>query len=110
MGALIVEPVLLNKSVLAPRAEYLQGLRELCTEYGVVYIFDEVKTGAKVAPGGAAELYGVEPDLVTLAKSIGGETPVGAFGGRADIMELIESDYVPHYGTYNGNPLVLGHW
>ena len=107
IGALIVEPILLNKAVTRPREEYLQGLRELCDEYGVVYIFDEVKTGVKVAPGGAAEYYGVEPDLVTMAKSIGGETPVGAFGGKAEIMNQIETDYAQHYGTYNGNPLVL---
>lgn len=107
IGALIVEPVLLNKAVTRPREEYLQGLRELCHEYGVVYIFDEVKTGVKVAPGGAAEYYGVEPDLVTMAKSIGGETPVGAFGGKAAIMDQIEDGYTQHYGTYNGNPFVL---
>lgn len=107
IGALIVEPVLLNKSVTPPRGEFLQGLRDLCTEYGVVLIFDEVKTGVKVARGGAAEHYGVDPDLVTMGKSIGGETPVGAFGGKAAIMEQIETDYAYHYGTYNGNPLVL---
>lgn len=61
----------------------------------------------KVAPGGAAEVYGVQPDLVTMAKSIGGETSVGAFGGSAAIMDQIETDYASHYGTYNGNPLVL---
>ena len=107
IGALIVEPVMLNKAVTVPREEYLQGLRELCTEYGVVLIFDEVKTGVKIAPGGAAEYYGVSPDLVTMAKSIGGETPIGAFGGKSEIMDQIEDNTAQHYGTYNGNPLVL---
>lgn len=107
IGVLVVEPILLNKAVTPPREEYLQGLRELCDEYGVVLLFDEVKTGVKVAPGGAAEYYGVEPDLVALAKSIGGETPVGAFGGTAAIMNAIAEDAVQHFGTYNGNPLAL---
>ena len=107
IGALIVEPVMLNKSVTPPREDYLAGLKELCAEHGVVLIFDEVKTGVKVAPGGAAELYGVQPDMVTMAKSIGGETSVGAFGGSAAIMDQISTDYAWHYGTYNGNPFVL---
>jgi len=106
IGALIVEPIVLNAGVTSPRGEFLQGLRELCDEYNVVYIFDEVKTGVKVAPGGAAEHYGVTPDLVTMAKSIGGNFPVGAFGGKEQIMREIEHD-AAHYGTYNGNPLVL---
>lgn len=107
IGAVIVEPILLNKSVAPPQQNFLEGLRELCDEHNVVLIFDEVKTGVKIAPGGAAEYYGVKPDLVTMAKSIGGETPVGAFGGKAAIMDQIESEYAYHYGTYNGNPLVL---
>lgn len=106
IGALIVEPVVMNVGVTRPRAEFLQGLRELCDEHHVPLIFDEVKTGVKIAPGGAAEYYGIEPDLVTLAKSIGGNYPVGAFGGREAIMREIEDD-TAHYGTYNGNPLVL---
>ena len=105
IGALIVEPIVLAKGVTQPYDDFLQGLRELCDEYGIVYIFDEVKTGVKVAPGGAAEHYDVEPDLVTLAKSIGGNFPVGAFGGREEVMSVIE-DGTAHYGTYNGNPLV----
>ncbi|MFB6121845.1 MAG: aspartate aminotransferase family protein [Haloferacaceae archaeon] len=105
IGALIVEPIVLAKGVTQPYDDFLQGLRELCDEYGIVYVFDEVKTGVKVAPGGAAEYYGVEPDLVTMAKSIGGNFPVGAFGGREEVMSVIE-DHTAHYGTYNGNPLV----
>ncbi|MFB6372396.1 MAG: aspartate aminotransferase family protein, partial [Bradymonadaceae bacterium] len=107
IGALLIEPVMLNKAVTPPRSEYLQGLRELCDEYGVVYVMDEVKTGVKVAPGGAAEYYGVEPDLVTVAKSIGGGTSVGAFGGRQAVMETVVEGSMQHYGTYNGNPFVL---
>ncbi|MGM0605997.1 MAG: aspartate aminotransferase family protein [Halobacteriota archaeon] len=107
IGVMIVEPIMLNKSVTPPRDDYLAGLKDLCDEYGIVLIFDEVKTGVKVAPGGAAEVYGVQPDMVTMAKSIGGETSVGAFGGSHAIMDQISSDYAWHYGTYNGNPLVL---
>ncbi|WP_101295774.1 aspartate aminotransferase family protein [Halegenticoccus soli] len=106
IGAVIVEPIVMNVAVTQPRERFLHGLRELCDEYGLVYIFDEVKTGAKVAPGGAAEYYGVEPDLVAMAKSIGGNFPVGAFGGSEEIMRTIEDD-AAHFGTYNGNPLVL---
>jgi len=105
IGALIVEPIVMNVGMTQPYGEFLQGLRELCNEYGIVYVFDEVKTGVKIAPGGAAEHYGVEPDLVTMAKSIGGNYPVGAFGGRAEIMDWIENG-AAHYGTYNGSPLV----
>lgn len=106
IAAIIVEPVVMNFGVTEPREQFLEGLRDLCDEYGIVYIFDEVKTGVKIAPGGAVDHYGVEPDLVTMAKSIGGNFPVGAFGGREDIMRLIEDD-TAHFGTYNGNPLVL---
>ncbi|MFC7046036.1 aspartate aminotransferase family protein [Halobacteriaceae archaeon GCM10025711] len=106
IGALIVEPIVMNVGVTQPTGEFLQGLRALCDEYGIVLIFDEVKTGVKVAPGGAAEYYDVEPDLVAMAKSIGGNFPVGAFGGKSEVMEQI-TDGAAHYGTYNGNPLVL---
>ncbi|QFU84532.1 aspartate aminotransferase family protein [Natronorubrum aibiense] len=106
IGALIVEPIVMNVGVTQPYKEFLQGLRELCDEYGIVYIFDEVKTGVKVAPGGATEYYDVEPDLVAMAKSIGGNYPVGAFGGREEVMRTIENG-AAHFGTYNGNPLVL---
>ena len=106
IGALIVEPIVMNVGVTQPYGEFLEGLRELCDEYNIVLIFDEVKTGVKIGPGGAAEHYGVDPDLVTLAKSIGGNYPVGAFGGREEIMREIE-DGAAHFGTYNGNPLVL---
>lgn len=106
IGALIVEPIVMNVGMTQPYEDFLQGLRELCDEYNIVYIFDEVKTGVKVAPGGATEYYDVDPDLVTMAKSIGGNYPVGAFGGREEIMREIEHG-AAHYGTYNGSPLVL---
>lgn len=106
IGALIVEPIVMNIGMTQPYEQFLHGLRELCDKYGIIYIFDEVKTGVKVAPGGAAEVYGVEPDLVTMAKSIGGNLSAGAFGGKGWVMDHIEHG-TAHYGTYNGNPLVL---
>ncbi|MQA98863.1 MAG: aminotransferase class III-fold pyridoxal phosphate-dependent enzyme, partial [Actinobacteria bacterium] len=84
IGTMIMEPVMMNIGIVMPQEGYLQGVRELCDKHGVVLIFDEVKTGVTIAPGGATEYFGVRPDLVCLAKAIGGGTPVGAFGGRAD--------------------------
>ncbi len=113
-AAILVEPACLNLGLVEPEGDFLQRLRELADEYNVLLVFDEVKTGVKLAPGGGAEYYGVQPDLVTLAKAIGGGYPVGAFGGRRDIMDLVAADLqkgpatgAAHYGTYNGNPLVL---
>ena len=82
-------------------------MREICDKYGTLLIFDEVKTGITAGYGGATKQLGVEPDLVTLAKSIGGGFPVGAFGGKAEYMDLITRGTVLHLGTYNGNPLVM---
>ena len=114
VAAILVEPACLNLGLVEPEDGFLERLRELADEYNVVLVFDEVKTGVKLAPGGGAEYYGVEPDLVALAKAIGGGYPVGAFGGREEIMELIAADLqdgvatgAAHYGTYNGNPLAL---
>jgi glutamate-1-semialdehyde 2,1-aminomutase len=104
IGAMILEPVMMNIGIVLPQPGYLQRVRELCTEHGVVLIFDEVKTGVTIAPGGATEYYGVQPDLVCLAKSIGGGAPIGAFGGHADMMDEIENG-VAALGTFNGNPL-----
>jgi glutamate-1-semialdehyde 2,1-aminomutase len=106
IGTIIVEPIVMNVGVTEPYGNFLQGLRDLCDEYGLVYVFDEVKTGVKVAPGGAAEYYDVEPDLVAMAKSIGGNVPVGAFGGAERVMAEI-TDGAAHFGTYNANPLAL---
>jgi glutamate-1-semialdehyde 2,1-aminomutase len=106
VAGVIVEPVMTNGGVIAPRPGYLEGLRDLTRERGAVLIFDEVKIGCRIAPGGACERFGIAPDLVTLAKAIGGGVPVGAFGGRRDLMEQI-SPLGPaiHFGTYNANPL-----
>jgi glutamate-1-semialdehyde 2,1-aminomutase len=90
---------------VVPEPGYLERLRELCDQHGVVLIFDEVKCGATVAAGGATERYGVQPDLICLAKAIAGGLPAGAFGGRADLMDVIAKGD-SQQGTYNGNPLV----
>jgi glutamate-1-semialdehyde 2,1-aminomutase len=108
VAALIVEPVMGNVGVIPPAEGFLAGLRELCSEEKVVLIFDEVITGFRVALGGAQELYGVRPDLTCLGKIIGGGLPVGAFGGRREIMEML-APLGPVYqaGTLSGNPLAL---
>ena len=106
ISSFVLEPVLENLGIILPEEGYLKGVRELCTKYKIVLIFDEVKTGLTAGFNGAASEYDVEPDLITLAKSIGGGLPVGAFGGRAEIMNLIASDTLSHMGTFNGNPLV----
>jgi glutamate-1-semialdehyde 2,1-aminomutase len=105
IACLIIEPVMMNIGVAQPEPGYLQGLKDLLHKHGVLLIFDEVKSGATIAAGGATERYGVKPDLACFAKSIGGGTPAAAFGGRADVMESIEKG-AAHQGTYNGNPLV----
>jgi glutamate-1-semialdehyde 2,1-aminomutase len=108
LAAAIVEPVAGNMNLVAPRPGFLQSLRRLCTRHGTVLIFDEVMTGFRVALGGAQALYGVTPDLTTLGKVIGGGMPVGAFGGRRDIMRSI-APLGPVYqaGTLSGNPVAL---
>jgi glutamate-1-semialdehyde 2,1-aminomutase len=108
VAAIIVEPVAGNMGVVPPRPGYLAGLRALCDEHGVVLIFDEVITGFRVALGGAQELYGVRPDLTTLGKILGGGFPVGAFGGRGEIMEkLAPVGPVYQAGTLSGNPVAM---
>ena len=104
IAALIMEPVMMNIGIVLPQPGYLERIRELCTQYGVVLIFDEVKCGCTIAAGGAQERFGVKPDLASWAKSIGGGTAIGAFGGRADIMDEINKG-AAHQGTFNGNPL-----
>ncbi len=106
VAAIIVEPVAGNMGVVEPREGYLAGLRALCDQHGVVLIFDEVITGFRVALGGAQERYGVLPDLTTLGKIIGGGLPLGAYGGKKEIMQKI-SPAGPVYqaGTLSGNPL-----
>ncbi|HSK48128.1 MAG TPA: glutamate-1-semialdehyde 2,1-aminomutase [Coriobacteriia bacterium] len=108
VAAIILEPIAGNMGVVPPKAGFLQGLRDLCDKFGVVLIFDEVISGFRVALGGAQELYGVTPDLTTLGKIIGGGFPVGAFGGRREIMEqLAPTGPVYQAGTLSGNPVAM---
>jgi glutamate-1-semialdehyde 2,1-aminomutase len=107
VAAFIVEPAMENIGICLPDAGYLQRVREICDATGTLLIFDEVKTGITAGWGGATGHFGVRPDLVALAKSIGGGLPVGAFGGRAEHMARIGSGEVLHLGTYNGNPMVM---
>jgi glutamate-1-semialdehyde 2,1-aminomutase len=108
VAAVIVEPVAGNMGVVLPRPGFLEGLRELCTAQGALLAFDEVMTGFRVAKGGAQERYGVRPDLTTLGKVIGGGLPVGAYGGRRDLMSLVApAGPVYQAGTLSGNPLAM---
>ncbi|QLB18249.1 glutamate-1-semialdehyde 2,1-aminomutase [Mannheimia granulomatis] len=108
IACLIVEPVAGNMNCIPPQNGFLQGLRELCTQYGAVFIIDEVMTGFRVALGGAQSYYGVTPDLTTLGKIIGGGMPVGAFGGKKEIMEYIApTGPVYQAGTLSGNPIAM---
>ena len=108
IACIIVEPVAGNMNCVPPMPGFLEGLREVCTHYGTVLIFDEVMTGFRVALGGAQAHYSVIPDLTTLGKVIGGGLPVAAFGGRADIMDKIAPDGpVYQAGTLSGNPLAM---
>ena len=108
IAAVIVEPVAGNMNLVAPQREFLQSMRELCTRHAAVLIFDEVMTGFRVGPQGAQGLYGIAPDLTTLGKVIGGGMPVGAFGGRREIMSQI-APLGPVYqaGTLSGNPVAV---
>jgi len=108
IAAVIVEPVTGNMICIAPAPGFLETLREVCDQSGAVLIFDEVMTGFRVGPGGAQELYGIRPDLTTLGKVLGGGLPVGAFGGRAEIMaHLAPLGPVYQAGTLSGNPLAM---
>ena len=103
IAAVLVEPVILNYGLCPPEPGFIEELRRLCDEHDALLIFDEVKTGIKLAWGGACEFLGIRPDLICLAKSIGGGLPLGAFGGRQEVMDLIARDEVLHTGTYCGN-------
>jgi len=108
IAAVILEPIPANAGLYFPQPGFLEELRRLCTEHGTLLIFDEVMTGFRVARGGAQELYGITPDLTALGKIIGGGLPVGAFGGRADIMDRLSPDGpVYQAGTLSGNPLAM---
>ena len=104
----IVEPVAGNIGCVLPAPGFLAGLRELCTQHGALLVFDEVMTGFRVARGGYMEICGVKPDLVTLGKIIGGGLPIGAYGGRADVMKRVSpSGDVYQAGTMSGNPVAV---
>ena len=108
IACVILEPVPANAGLYLPEPGYLEAIRQLCTEHGSLLIFDEVMTGFRLAPGGAQEIFSITPDLTTMGKVIGGGLPVGAFGGRADIMDhLAPLGPVYQAGTLSGNPLAL---
>jgi glutamate-1-semialdehyde 2,1-aminomutase len=107
VAALILEPAMMNITIVAPKPGYLEGVRELTAKHGVVLVFDEVKTGATIAAGGAVERFGVHPDVVCLAKAIAGGYPSGAVGMTETLADLITTGNVRQVGTFNGNPLSM---
>jgi glutamate-1-semialdehyde 2,1-aminomutase len=106
-ACVIMEPAMMNLGVVLPEPGYLEAVRELTKRLGVVLIFDEVKTGLCIAAGGAVERWGVIPDLVTLAKALGGGLSAGAIGGTEETFEVVEKGSVYQVGTFNGNPLAM---
>merc|ERR1719438_692194 len=108
IAAVILEPVVGNSGFIAPTKEFLEGIRDLCSKNGALLVFDEVMTGFRVAYGGAQEYFGITPDVTTMGKVIGGGLPVGAYGGRKDIMQNV-APAGPMYqaGTLSGNPLAM---
>ena len=107
IAAIILEPILMNVGLCMPQPGFLEGLRDIATKNGALLIFDEVKTGAKLAWGGASDFFGVKPDIICLAKSIGGGAPLGAFGASRTVMDLISQHKVFHGGTYNTNRIAM---
>ena len=107
IAAIILEPIMMNVGLCMPQKGFLEGLRQLCDKYAALLIFDEVKTGAKLCWGGASEYFGVIPDMICLAKSIGGGLPLAAFGTHKRVMDLISDHKVFHGGTYNTNPVSM---
>src|SRR2546423_6108217 len=106
-ACVIMEPAMMNLGVVLPQPGYLEQVREITARHGIVLIFDEVKTGLAIAAGGACERFGVQPDLVTLAKTLGGGLPSGAIGASERVMSVVEDGSVYQGGTYNGNPLTM---
>ena len=106
-ACVIMEAAMMNLGVVLPEPGYLEAVRDITRRHGIVLIFDEVKTGLCIAAGGAVERFGVVPDMVTLAKSLGGGLPTGAIGGTEEVMEVVENGAVYQVGTYNGNPLSM---
>jgi len=108
IAAIVVEPIAGNMGVVPPREGFLEGLRAICDRQGILLVFDEVISGFRAAAGGAQQLFGIRPDLTCLGKIIGGGLPVGAYGGRADVMELVApAGPVYQAGTLSGNPLAM---
>ncbi|MGH2693629.1 MAG: aspartate aminotransferase family protein [Actinomycetota bacterium] len=107
IAGVIMEPIMMNAGIIPPDDGYLQGVRELTRRHGVLLAFDEVKTGVSVSYGGATELFGVQPDLICLAKAMGGGVPCGAIGGTAEVMGAIVEGIYEQVGTFNGNPLTM---
>jgi glutamate-1-semialdehyde 2,1-aminomutase len=107
LAGLIMEPAMMNINIIPPREGYLERVRELTAAHGVKLIFDEVKTGCTISPGGATQRFGVTPDIITLAKASCGGYPGGAIGMTAELAELVADGTVHQYGTFNGNPLVM---
>lgn len=107
IACIIMEPVMQNLAIVLPDAGYLASVRSLCDQYEVLLIFDEVKTGLTAGPRGAAYRMGVKPDLIALAKSIGGGLPLAAFGGKKHIMKAVADGRFDHFGTFNANPLAM---
>jgi glutamate-1-semialdehyde 2,1-aminomutase len=107
IAAVIVEPIMMNVGLCMPQPGFLQGLHEITAKNGALLIFDEVKTGAKLAWGGASEYFNVKPDIITLAKAIGGGVPLAAFGAGKAVMDLITSHQIYHGGTYNANRISI---
>jgi glutamate-1-semialdehyde 2,1-aminomutase len=103
VAAVITEPIPMNIGIAMPEKGYLQALHQMCKDNGALFILDEVKTGVKLARGGACEYFGLKPDLICLAKAIGGGFPMAAFGGRREVMEVLDKGIVFHAGTYNSN-------
>jgi len=106
-ACVIMEPAMMNLGVVLPEPGYLAAVRDITTRHGIILIFDEVKTGLTIAAGGAVEKFGVRPDMVTLAKALGGGLPSGAIGGTDEVMSVVEDHTVYQVGTYNGNPLSM---
>ncbi len=103
IAAIFVEPILGNAAGIMPKPGYFERMRELCTQYGIVLVFDEVKTGFRIANGGAQEYFGIQADLVTYAKSLGNGFPIAAIGGKEEVMMTIQPGKMAHGGTYSGN-------
>src|SRR3954451_3256476 len=107
VAGMIVEPVMMNAGIIPPEPGYLAAVRDLLHAHGALLAFDEVKTGLTVGPGGATERYGVTPDIICLAKALGGGIPVGAIGGTTEVMGLVADGTYEQVGTFNGNPLSM---